>query len=401
MRQFHDLLDGHDGAERVRHLGDGHDLGAVVQQLLVFVQQHLARVVHRNHADLRALGGSQLLPRHDVGVVFEVADDDLVTRTDVLAAPAFGHQVDGLGGAAHKDDFVHIRRVDEFLHPLTGAFVGVGGAGGEFMRGAVDVRVFVLVKIRDAVDDGLRLVGRGGVVEPHQRLAVHPLAQDGEVAPDGVHVERRVGRMVCLRRRTQRLHTLDTGAQGVGLGRCGVAAGKHDCIDEVVLRRGQVLGVLAPSPLWGEGWGEGLGRWKCCAGIWLLALTPALSQGERGQYHAIASNGRRMAVATVQKVERRNASSGMAGSLVGAGAGGLGHTECSATKAGVQRRGDGHRAVGQAVARLCMRQQGGCPVGQMWQMGGRRGQQVHAGHQALRNRRARHTGANSGRAHQG
>ena len=69
----------------------------------------------------------------------------------------------------------------------------IRGAGGEFVGGPVDVGVLVLVEVRQPVDDGLGLVGGGGVVEPDQRPAIHPLLQDGEVPPHGLHVEGRAG----------------------------------------------------------------------------------------------------------------------------------------------------------------------------------------------------------------
>ena len=215
VRQGHDLLDGHHRTERVRHLRDGHDPGAVVQELLVFIQQHLARVVHRDHAQLGALGRRKLLPGHDVGVVLQVADDDLVALADVLRAPALGHEVDGLGGAAHKDHFVHIGRVDELLHALAGAFVGVGGACGQFMGSAVDVGVLVLIEVRDAINHRLRLVRGGRVVKPHQLAAVHALGEHGKVAANGMHVKRRM------------LALPGQGHRGVrrGLGRGDIAAG--------------------------------------------------------------------------------------------------------------------------------------------------------------------------------
>jgi hypothetical protein len=85
-----------------------------------------------------------------------------------------------------------VRRVDEVAHALARAFVGVGRARRELMRRAMDVRVLVLVEVRDAVDHRLRLVRGGRVVEPHQLLAVDALLQDREVAAHGVDVERRM-----------------------------------------------------------------------------------------------------------------------------------------------------------------------------------------------------------------
>ena len=64
------------------------------------------RVVDRRDAQLRALLGAELLPGHDVGVVLEVRDDDLVALADVAPAPGLRDEVDALGGAAHEDDLV-------------------------------------------------------------------------------------------------------------------------------------------------------------------------------------------------------------------------------------------------------------------------------------------------------
>ena len=74
------------------------------EQLFVFFEDHLAAIVDRRDAQPRALLRAQLLPRHDVGVVLEPGDDDLVALLDVAAAPALGDEVDALGGAAHEDD---------------------------------------------------------------------------------------------------------------------------------------------------------------------------------------------------------------------------------------------------------------------------------------------------------
>ena len=97
----------------LEHLGDGDDLGARTEQSLVFAPQHLARVVHRDDADVRAVLGRQWLPGHDVGVTLQVAGDDLVGR-----------------GCT-----------EELRHLVACAHMGIGGPGGQFMCRTVDVAV--------------------------------------------------------------------------------------------------------------------------------------------------------------------------------------------------------------------------------------------------------------------
>ena len=53
------------------------------------------------------------LPRHDVGMMLELADQDLVAGLEKSRAPALRDEVDRLGGAAHKDDFACVGRVEK------------------------------------------------------------------------------------------------------------------------------------------------------------------------------------------------------------------------------------------------------------------------------------------------
>ena len=177
------------------------------KQLLVLLEDDLAAVVDGRDAQFGALLGRELLPGHDVGVMLEVRDDDLVVLVDVASTPGLGNEVDALGGPAHEDDALGRRRIDERAHLRPRALVGVGRARGERVRGAMDVGIFALVEEREAVDHALRLLRRRGVVEPHERAPVDALVEDGEVAPDDVRVERaHAGDGGC--RRAKRRHVL-------------------------------------------------------------------------------------------------------------------------------------------------------------------------------------------------
>jgi hypothetical protein len=57
------------------------------------------------------------------------------------------------------------------------------------MRGAMHVRVLVLVEITQAVDDRLRLLRCCRIVQPDQRTAIDLLAQNRKIAADRFHVE--------------------------------------------------------------------------------------------------------------------------------------------------------------------------------------------------------------------
>ena len=64
-----DLFHGIHRAQRVRNMRYGNKLCPFIQQRVVFVHQQFAGVVHRNHAQLRALLFAQHLPGDDVGMM--------------------------------------------------------------------------------------------------------------------------------------------------------------------------------------------------------------------------------------------------------------------------------------------------------------------------------------------
>ena len=171
-------------AERVRHLRQRDDARAGSEELLVLVEQDVAVVVDRGDAQPRARLEAELLPRHDVGVVLEPGDDDLVACFHVAAAPGLRDEVDPLGCPADEHDLLGRRRVDELAHLVARRLVGVGRARGQRVRAAMDVGVLVRVEGGEPVDDRLRLLRGRAVVEPDQALAMHLLLQDREVVAD-------------------------------------------------------------------------------------------------------------------------------------------------------------------------------------------------------------------------
>ncbi len=83
------------------------------------------------------------------------------------------------------------RRVEEAAGLLAAALEQVGGPRRQRVRGPVDVRVVAAVEVARRVDDALRLVGGGGVVEPDQPVAVDALVQGREIPAHALDVEGR------------------------------------------------------------------------------------------------------------------------------------------------------------------------------------------------------------------
>ncbi len=58
--------------------------------------------------------------------------------------------------------------------------IGIGRARRKVMGGTMNVRVFVFVEVRDAVDHALRLLRGRRVIQPDQRTAVDAFAAKSE-----------------------------------------------------------------------------------------------------------------------------------------------------------------------------------------------------------------------------
>ena len=188
VRDAADLLDRHDRPGDVRHVDDRDHLRPLGQELLEGFEVERAVVVDRRPLDHRAAPFAMEVPGHDVGVVLEDGDDDLVALPDPHAAEGLRDEVDPLRRGAREDDLLDRRRVDEAADRLARMLVGLGRGIGEEVQAAVDVGVFVRIGVRHARRDRLRLLRRGAVVEIDERLAVDRARQDGEIRADRLDV---------------------------------------------------------------------------------------------------------------------------------------------------------------------------------------------------------------------
>ncbi|MNX93246.1 hypothetical protein D3C86_1254230 [compost metagenome] len=186
--QTGDLGDRVDGAQHVRHVGDGDDLGLRPQQFGIGRHVQRAVVQDRRPFQHRALALAQQVPRHDVGVVLHLGDDDLVARLDAQA-DAVGDQIDRLGPALGPDDVLARGRVQEAGDDLARRLERLGRLVRQGVQTPVDVGVAALHRRDQGVDHRTRFLRRGGVVQIDQRLAVHLSRQDRELRPRGVGIK--------------------------------------------------------------------------------------------------------------------------------------------------------------------------------------------------------------------
>jgi len=123
-----------------------------------------------------------------------MAENHLVSRAETCTAERLGHQIDAFGGVAREDDLARRGGVDEALHRRAGVLERFGGALAEQMDAAVYVHVVLAVVGHQRVEHRTRLLRRRGVVQVHERLAVHGLPKNGKVLADAAHVEADLGR---------------------------------------------------------------------------------------------------------------------------------------------------------------------------------------------------------------
>ena len=181
---------GIDGSERVGDVREGDELGTGGKQSLEGHEVDLAARRDGRDNDLGAGALGDDLPRHDVGVVLEMGEQDLVAGLEVGPAPALGHEIDALGGAAHEDAAPGVLEAEELRDGSAGGLVGGGGLLAQEMYAAVDVGVLLGVIALEGLDDDRGLLGGGRVIEVGQRTAAHGTSQDREVLAAGGDVER-------------------------------------------------------------------------------------------------------------------------------------------------------------------------------------------------------------------
>ena len=181
------FADGDHRAEGIRDPSDGEQLGARAEQGGEGPAVEGAVFQAGDHLEARAGPLAEHLPGHDVRVVFQRRDENVVALRDAAGqGEDVGDEVDAVGGAGGENDFLARRGVEVGRHGVPRLFVGVGGGAGEVVGAAVDVRVERLVIMARGVHHRARLLGGGGVVEVNQRVAVDLAVEDREIVVDGL-----------------------------------------------------------------------------------------------------------------------------------------------------------------------------------------------------------------------
>ena len=126
-------------------------------------------------------------------MVLQPRNQHAIPRLQVRRTPAVGDQVDRLGGAARPDHLAAARAVQKSGQRIAGGLEAPRGTIGERVRPAMHIGMLAAVVVRYGVDNGVRFLCGGGIIEVDQRLAVHRLSENGEVRAHALGVETAAG----------------------------------------------------------------------------------------------------------------------------------------------------------------------------------------------------------------
>lgn len=140
---------------------------------------HAVSVQRQNH-QFQAATLSQLLPWQQIGVVFQRADGDFVARSEFMFQPV-GQQVQRRRCAVGEDDLAVLAGIQPVGGLATAGLERLSGVRAGQMLGTMHVGGTVGIVMSQGVDQRLRLLRRGGVVQIGLALPLQS-GEGGEVA---------------------------------------------------------------------------------------------------------------------------------------------------------------------------------------------------------------------------
>ena len=126
MGNAREFLDGINRAKHIAHMHYAHQLGALIKQILVFVNIEITTLVHRNDTNGNTTLGGLQLPGHDIGMVLHHGDNHLVALVHKLLAERGCNEIETLGSATCEDNLIHRRGIDKTTNRLACSLVQVG-----------------------------------------------------------------------------------------------------------------------------------------------------------------------------------------------------------------------------------------------------------------------------------
>ena len=157
-------------AERIGDVDDANKFGLIRKERGVGFHIEIARIEHGNDLqDSTRFFGSNL-PWHNIRMVLHVGDENLIASGELSFHESMRDKIDPLCRAAHKDNFVLIRRADKLSSFGTSRLVGICRLLAEIVNAAMDVGIFHAVVAVDGLNHGSGLLRCGPVIQKGQRF---------------------------------------------------------------------------------------------------------------------------------------------------------------------------------------------------------------------------------------
>lgn len=172
---------GIDRTEGIRDLGDGEQAAPFAQQPLQLNRIEIARLVEFQETQFGPAPLRRHLPGHQVAVVLQLGDDDLIALSDMALRPAPGDEIDRLGGVAGEDDLLTAAGADERGHTAARRLVSRRRPLSKAVSPAVGIGIIAPVKLIDRLEDLTGPVRRGRTVQINQ-IAVFRLREERKIS---------------------------------------------------------------------------------------------------------------------------------------------------------------------------------------------------------------------------
>src|SRR5690606_24821466 len=168
-------------AKRIGNMRKSRKTRARVQERAECFEIDFTAFGHWRNTQYRTGLFAQQLPWHDIGMMLQPGQQDLVASLKVGAPPGSRNKVDGFGCAAREYDFAGMLCVKQAAYGLTRNFVEIGGMLRQPMYAAMDIGIRALVENALGLDDAGRLLRCSAIIEVVQRLAVYWVRQQRKV----------------------------------------------------------------------------------------------------------------------------------------------------------------------------------------------------------------------------
>ena len=175
-------------AQRIRCLRDGHHAGTLVQKRIQLLGHQATPIVKGQNTNLSTTSLGHSLPRHDIGVVLHLADNNVIALVQEPFAPGIGYGIDRSGSTRSKDNLLARCGTNECAHALTSLLVELGSLRRELMHTTMYIGILLAVQTIHRLDNALGLLCRCTTIEIDERLAVYRALQNGEISAYALYI---------------------------------------------------------------------------------------------------------------------------------------------------------------------------------------------------------------------